>query len=380
MEKEQLVPLPLSGTGDLSQNWQKWKDTFFLYLTANNYIKTSEDLKIRKLKEVIGPLGIYFIDTVRKDYNESELNNLQKLFAKLDIVFKVPPSEVEARYNFFTCSREKDESINKYIERLKEKAKTCNFGTMMDNLIRDKVITNIKDEDLLLTLFKMKFLDLADLIKICWNYEMAWQKNRGKTKKAEQVEKAKIAEQVEKVKIAEQVEKAKRAVEKAKKAEQVEKAKTAEQVEKAKRAVEKSKKAEQVDKAKKAERVEKAKKLDGSDINKTASQNEQAQPIRIFNRNCWRCNQKHPVRNCPAFGYKCEKCGDRNHFTHCCNMKIPNVEEKKPPFEIPNNTRAAYDFSHNTPPNMNPSAPPAFEVDNTLYPNLNYLRGSRTQM
>ncbi|XP_076651052.1 uncharacterized protein LOC143358066 isoform X2 [Halictus rubicundus] len=347
MEIQQNAMLPLSGTGDLGQNWQEWRDNFIRYLTVNNYIKTSEDLKIRKLKEHIGPLGIYFIDIVSKECDENQLNNLQRLLAKLDIAFKVPPGEIEARYNFFTCSREKDEYIDKYIDRLKEKAKYCNFGNMMDNLIRDKVITDIKDKHLLSKLFKMKYLDLSMLCKICSEYEMV-KILKEKAQKAQIAKRAELDEQFKKAKTAEL----------AKKAEQVEKAKIAEL----------AKKAEQVEKAKIAElgkKTEKVKKknfnteeakidnrTDGSDINKTASQKDQIQPVK-FNRNCWKCDQRHQIRCCPAFGHKCEKCGDRNHFTHCCKMKIPNDAEKK-----------------------NPSAPPAFEVDNTLYPNLSYLRSS----
>ena len=36
---------------------------------------------------------------------------------------------------------------------------------------------------------------------------------------------------------------------------------------------------------------------------------------------CTRCKTKHCVRNCPAFGKKCHRCGKMNHFKICCRVK-----------------------------------------------------------
>ena len=36
---------------------------------------------------------------------------------------------------------------------------------------------------------------------------------------------------------------------------------------------------------------------------------------------CGKCGQLHPPRECPAWGKKCCKCGNKNHFTMCCRMR-----------------------------------------------------------
>jgi len=41
---------------------------------------------------------------------------------------------------------------------------------------------------------------------------------------------------------------------------------------------------------------------------------------------CWRCARNHPLGRCPAWGSKCTKCGDVNHFTHCCKGKYNPVK------------------------------------------------------
>ena len=35
-------------------------------------------------------------------------------------------------------------------------------------------------------------------------------------------------------------------------------------------------------------------------------------------RICNICSTSHPARDCPAFGKKCHKCGQKNHFSTCC--------------------------------------------------------------
>lgn len=45
-------------------------------------------------------------------------------------------------------------------------------------------------------------------------------------------------------------------------------------------------------------------------------------PDNNLKRCCWRCGRQHPQGKCPAWGSKCTKCNDVNHFTHCC--KGPN--------------------------------------------------------
>lgn len=45
---------------------------------------------------------------------------------------------------------------------------------------------------------------------------------------------------------------------------------------------------------------------------------------------CKRCQRVHGVRECPAYGKKCNKCGILNHFAKSCKVRnIKNVEEEE---------------------------------------------------
>lgn len=108
----------LSNTGNRTNNWLQWKSNFIYYLEANNFTTKSEDLKIHLLKENIGEIGLKAIELLNKD-SKTPINNMETLLRKLDTYFHVPKNEIVERYNFFTTSQSKDQSIDAYILVLK---------------------------------------------------------------------------------------------------------------------------------------------------------------------------------------------------------------------------------------------------------------------
>ena len=43
---------------------------------------------------------------------------------------------------------------------------------------------------------------------------------------------------------------------------------------------------------------------------------------RSTNKMCSKCSTIHAYRDCPAFGKKCHKCGNKNHFCSCCRLNM----------------------------------------------------------
>ena len=39
-------------------------------------------------------------------------------------------------------------------------------------------------------------------------------------------------------------------------------------------------------------------------------------------KTCSKCNSTHTYKDCPAFGKKCHKCGNKNHFSSCCRSNV----------------------------------------------------------
>ena len=65
------------------------------------------------------------------------------------------------------------EPIHTYVDRLRKQAATYEFGTLTDELIRDRLVLGIRDESTKLRLLKEDNLDLNKALHICRSKEIA---------------------------------------------------------------------------------------------------------------------------------------------------------------------------------------------------------------
>ena len=50
-------------------------------------------------------------------------------------------------------------------------------------------------------------------------------------------------------------------------------------------------------------------------------------------KTCGKCGTSHLPRECPVWGKKCHKCGNKNHFSTCCRSKQPQRQEQIAPWQ-----------------------------------------------
>ena len=65
---------------------------------------------------------------------------------------------------FFCRNQDAGETVESYITTLRKMAKTCNFGTLEDRLLRDRVVTGIIDGNICSKLLEVRQLDLKQCI------------------------------------------------------------------------------------------------------------------------------------------------------------------------------------------------------------------------
>ena len=56
-------------------------------------------------------------------------------------------NEIYERYQFNKRDQESGESIDSYVASLRTLAKTCNYGSLLDSLILDRIVVGIRDND-----------------------------------------------------------------------------------------------------------------------------------------------------------------------------------------------------------------------------------------
>ncbi|XP_032672304.1 uncharacterized protein LOC116844617 isoform X2 [Odontomachus brunneus] len=261
MEAHARAPDPLTNVGNMTNNWHSWIEDFIIFMKVTGYIDKPNEIRANLLKNRIGKVGIDVIQNMSFD-NPQDKDDMDIIVKKLEEHFNPPKNEVIERYQFFTKCKNPNQTIEQYINNLKEKAKTCNFKEMTDSLIRDRIILDTNDKILRKKYFEASNLDLQKLVAIYNDYHT-------------NIEKMKLVSQENQAESTSSI---------------------------------------------------KSKPID-----------------HVVKGCCWRCGLYHPQKKCPAWGSKCTKCGDVNHFTQCCRGLKPNPNNSKAQFFMPQTNKNILD-------------------------------------
>lgn len=166
------VPSELSWTGNMAENWSFFKQRFDIYMVASKSNKENSEYQIALLLSVIGDraLKIYNNFTYSADEDKSNIKVVIDKFANYFIPSKNVTYE---RHVFFLREQKQDENIDSYVTDLRDLSSTCEFGTLTDSLIKDRLILGIKDRTLKDRLLRTKDLTLSLALEICRASETA---------------------------------------------------------------------------------------------------------------------------------------------------------------------------------------------------------------
>ena len=152
-----------------SKQWTHWYKTFSNFLTA---ISKHEPDKLATLVNSAAPSVYEFISEC-KDY-ESAIETLRKLYIK-------PKNEVFARHLLATRSQRPGETLDEFIQALKQLSTDCNFKAVSadqykEESIRDAFIAGLQSQYIRQRLLENKTLELQAAIDQAMALDLA-QKN-----------------------------------------------------------------------------------------------------------------------------------------------------------------------------------------------------------
>jgi len=99
--------------------------------------------------------------------DESHKKDIDIILQKLEEFCVGNKNEIYKRYLFNKRDQAAEESIDTYIAALRSLAKTCNYGALTDNLIRDRMVVGILDKGIRKKLLQESKLILQSCIDIC---------------------------------------------------------------------------------------------------------------------------------------------------------------------------------------------------------------------
>ncbi|CAB4036530.1 uncharacterized protein K02A2.6-like [Paramuricea clavata] len=247
----------------LSERWRRWKETMQLYLGLN-MSKASEKEQCAAFRYVIGQDGRDIYNTMK--FTEAQTDKIDVLFAKFAEYCEPRRNTIMERYKFNTRVQRDDETADQYVTELKLLAKNCNFGSLEDELIRDRVVYGIKSERVRERLLRERKLTLDKALEVCQINEQS-------------EEQLKVLNDVQSVK-----------------------------------AIGKYNKSGNYRSKLDANRRRDFKHNGGNKQEQVSC--------------CGKCGKSHPAKECPAFGKKCFKCDKKNHFAKFCKSKKIHAVDK----------------------------------------------------
>lgn len=306
-------PGELSISGNVAEQWEKWKQRFDLYISAVGIdLKKDEGRLVSLLLTCLGESGIEIYNSF-KFKEEDDKKKYSEVIEKFDEHFLPRKNLTFVRHQFFIRSQMPGESIDQFVTDLKNKSKHCEFKELEDGLVTDRIICGLLNSQLKERLLREHDLTLSRAIEICHASELSSQQlnalENSSSRGVHVVKKMSYSSQ---------------------------KAATSSQHQ------------------------------GGKFIPKTqfqgrpTSSTTKSMDIYSYKKPCSRCGTKHEFKKCPAQGVTCHNCKKLNHFAKVCKGKkqvnlvqyeyehTVNIEPKGPKYDLYVGNVTSEDNEHDT--------------------------------
>ena len=280
-------PEPMTLEGNISNQWTQFKEEFTLYAIASGCSTKGDEIKAATLLHCVGKRTREIIATL--DITDEQKKKPDDIIKILDAYFLPKRNKTVERHKFNTRNQQPGEPFDNFIQDLRKIAADCEYGTMKDELLVDRLVCGICDPKITDRLLREENLQLEQAIKIC---------------------------------------------------------KAAEQTEDHLKELQGRNHHMEVGAVKRGDGIshseaEKTRQFNTAGPLMTSYQRKAVAASPRWNQfgrgpvdsqgSCNRCGMKHLYNNCPAYRQKCYKCNRLNHFAKQCRSRKINVVEN---FEI----------------------------------------------
>jgi hypothetical protein len=150
--------------GDVKESLSNFRTAWNNYVVASGLEEQSERKKIATLKCTMGEDALSYFSNL--PIAEKDKDTVEKILDAMEEHLVPELNVVHERIVFNTTKQEDDESADQYINinRLRKLIKTCKYGDMADDLLRDKLIISIRDKRLRARFYANHRLTLMEVI------------------------------------------------------------------------------------------------------------------------------------------------------------------------------------------------------------------------
>lgn len=164
-------PKPLVFGKNMAQEWKTWKVSYNWYSKAIQLDKEPPEVQVATFMTTIG----YEAEEIFESFNltEDQQTNMQVIMEKFNNYFVPKVNETYEAYVFHKIVQEADENFEQFLIRITTQARKCNFGELEKRMLKDKIVSGIKDDRLRERLLGTTDLTYDRTVQMCQASELA---------------------------------------------------------------------------------------------------------------------------------------------------------------------------------------------------------------
>ena len=163
------APAPLSTDHDQYMNWELFRSQWGNYEIATGLDEKEDKRRVATLLSVMGKDCYRIFEHLH--ITSEQRKKVGSMLSKLEEYFKPKRNVIYEHYIFHTTQQEPSETISEYVTKLRRLAASCDFGTLKEDVIRDRIETS--DEEVRPCLLRNPSLNLNTCIEMCRSSELA---------------------------------------------------------------------------------------------------------------------------------------------------------------------------------------------------------------
>ncbi|KAM7293666.1 uncharacterized protein ISCGN_023264 [Ixodes scapularis] len=173
MEGGLKTPRPLDLSSQSPDVWDDWLQSYKWYATAIQLQKKPPEVQVANFMTVIGPDAQNVFRTL--PLSEDDKKNLDIVKQRFKEHFHPKVNHAYERYRFNQMKQKEGETFNEFLTAARLQAKKCKFGELTDELLRDRIIVGITNDDVRERLLSDPTVDLQKAVNLCKASEQASQ-------------------------------------------------------------------------------------------------------------------------------------------------------------------------------------------------------------
>ena len=181
-------PDPLVFDGNVAESWRRFEREYEIFIAAAHSDKSAKTrayilLNLAGTEAIERERAFTYAPAVMGQDNAvitpaESREDPECLMRKFREICSPVTNVIMERHNFNTRYQKPGETTEAYVSTLRNQAKTCNFGALQDELIRDRLVCGISSDSVRRSLLKETDLTLVKAVRICQINELTEQHSK----------------------------------------------------------------------------------------------------------------------------------------------------------------------------------------------------------